>query len=188
VDPSGQQATRLVRVDGNGVSSPFTYPNTGVVTLFIAALDYQRTGWYSGTVSCASWPAIPCDCTAFAANYSSGWPGTNGVPSLTATSLLRLGSTGVVHVGNSYGQSTSGVLLLGTSEAAIATQFGGTILVEAPTVLPIPNLPLNGSSLPFPIPNNRVLCGIAFALQALVVDPGASHGVAFSRGLIAVIG
>lgn len=184
VDATGQ---RQAIVNGNG-AAPFTIQADGVYTLFVAARNFQSTGWYAVSVECASWPAVPCDCVAYSANYGEGWPGTNDVPTLTASARPILGAIAGIDIGNCLGQPTQAFVLLGTQPANQATAFGGTLLVAAPTVLPPIALPVAGGRLPYALPNDPLLCGIGFVAQALVLDPGASAELAFSRGLSLIVG
>ena len=177
--------TRVAFVRGNGTAS-VTFKKSAVYTLFIAADGLNRTRWYSTSLDCQSWPQTPCDEQPHTSNYCKGWPGTRGVPSLTARSLPRLGTTVSVDVGNSYGQATTGWFLIGTSGIAAATTFGGTLCVQSPIVVPIPNIPPTGVAVSIPIPNNPLLIGFAFAMQAIVSDPGATKQLAFSRGLLMI--
>jgi len=119
---------------------------------------------------------------ATSTNYGQGHPGGNGVPSLTTSALPRLGTVPNLQLGNSAGQSTAALLLLGTSRAAIPTPFGGTLLVLPLLAETLP-LPASGAALPLPIPDDATLCGVLLQLQHVVVDARASHGLAFSPGL-----
>lgn len=186
VDAAG---TRIADVVGNGGPAQFTFPTAGIYTLVVGARDHQSTGWYAVSVECPSWPAAPCDSVPHASNYGAGWPGTNGVPALTASALARLGQTAVLDVGNSWGQPTTGFLLLGLDyEKRVLSAFDGTLHVLQPTILPPFPIPMGGTRQSFPIPDDPILTGLGFALQALVVDPGASQGLAFSRGMLLIPG
>jgi hypothetical protein len=186
VDAAGK---RLATVSGNG-STVIKFPATGVYTLFVAARNYQSAGWYAVSVDCKSWPAVPCDCTAYTGNYGKGWPGTKGVPALTSNTLPRLGRIADIRVGNSFGKQTQAFLLVGIgAENNRISKLGGTLLVAAPfTAIPL-TLPPGGGKFPIPIPNDPYLCGIGTAMQAILYDPGAKPGrLAFSRGLLVLLG
>jgi hypothetical protein len=129
-----------------------------------------------------------CGCpTAAWSNYGAGWPGTNGVPSLTASANPVLGSSINVLLSSSTGSATAGLLLAGIAPASLATGFGGTLLVVPPANVPVA-VPAGGLSFPLAVPNLRALCGSAVFMQAVEADRGASHGVSFSRGLELVVG
>jgi hypothetical protein len=121
---------------------------------------------------------------AASANYGAGWPGTLGVPALAALSDPEIGSAFTLQIGNSAGVSTNALVFVGAAAAAIPTGYGGTLLL-AP--LPIPPIavpvPTPNFTIGVPLPNDGALCGVKVYLQALVFDPGASKGVAFTPGL-----
>jgi hypothetical protein len=116
------------------------------------------------------------------ANYGQGWPGTLGVPSLTASASPRLGSDITIALDNSRGSPTIGLLLLGRLSAFTPTSAGGMLLVR-PLFLYLAPLPGGGLSLPASVPGDASWCGRSFFLQGLELDPGASQGVSFSPGL-----
>jgi hypothetical protein len=126
-------------------------------------------------------------CVAAWHNYGTGWPGTLGIPSLTASAPPRLASTITIDVGNSRGATTPGLLLLGASAASTPTSLGGTLLVLPAVLVPI-TIPAPGASLPASIPDDPALCGVAFYAQVLEQDPGASRDVSFTAGLQLVLG
>ncbi len=122
-------------------------------------------------------------------NYGSGWPGTNGVPSLTSGSDPYIGGPVDLTLGNSWGTSTVGYLLIGAAPAVTPTALGGTILVAlSPSlVVEVPVFPI-GMKVSGKLPADPTLCGQSLHLQLLEVDPGASHGVSFSPGLRLTLG
>jgi hypothetical protein len=79
------------------------------------------------------------------------------------------------------------VVVLGMQPASLPTPVLGTLLVmpAASTLLitPVPAL-----MLPIAIPHQFALNGVHVYLQALVLDPGAPAGVAFTCGVDATIG
>ena len=130
-----------------------------------------------------TWTSAPASAT----NYGAGHPGTNGVPVLTSSAAPILGTNPDLLVGNSLGTATGGALLAGFARAAQTTPFGGTLLVQivANTTLA---LPAGGARVPMPIPNDTSLCGGTVDFQCVVVDAGASQGIAFTPGLEFVLG
>jgi len=120
-------------------------------------------------------------------SYGSGFPGTNGVPGLTASAAPVFGTTFSIDVDNSLGAATAGLLLIGLQRASIVTGAGGTILVDVVLGQPIA-IGAGGLSLPAVVPRDDALCGIAVDLQALELDPGAQHRISFTPGLELVIG
>jgi hypothetical protein len=121
-------------------------------------------------------------------NYGAGFPGTNGVPSLTASTNPVLGTTITIDLGNSLGNWTIGFLLAGLSEVSVPTSLGGTLLVgELFLLLPLPIAP-GGSSLSADLPIDPALCGLAVYTQMLELDADAAKGVSFTPGLELVFG
>lgn len=129
-----------------------------------------------------------CTTTGSWTNYGAGWPGTGGVPALTATRNPVVGENLGVNVGNSLGATTTGILLLGLSSASISTNLDGTLLVLFSTIIPVPVIPSGGVTLTAPVPDFAVLVGLPVYLQLLEADAGATKGVSFSRGLQLVFG
>jgi hypothetical protein len=120
-------------------------------------------------------------------NYGAGWPGSNGVPSLTASANPVLCSTLALDLSNSLGAPTRTVLLLGLAQTDLLTSLGGHLLVLPMSVVVL-NLPGAGIGLPGAVPCDPSLCGVAISIQALELDPGASRGVSFTPGLQLVLG
>jgi hypothetical protein len=119
---------------------------------------------------------------AEARSYGNGHRGSNGVPDLSLSDRPVVGETVVLRIGNSRGALTSGLLFLSLQEAAIPTPLGGTLLV-VPFAEQLVPVPANGLGLPFQVPGGPQNCGLEVYLQIIELDPGASAGVSFSRGL-----
>jgi hypothetical protein len=120
-------------------------------------------------------------------NYGAGWPGTSGVPNLTAASNPVLCAPITVDLGNSLSASTLAGLFIGLAPTDQPTSYDGHLLVTPSNIL-LFALPGAGLALPGTVPCNPALCGRSIYLQALEVDPGASQGVSFTQGLRLVIG
>jgi hypothetical protein len=67
-------------------------------------------------------------------NYGAGFPGTKGVPSLTASDDPKLCTTITLDLGNSLGASTTAALCLGVTQADVPTVYGGHICSCCPRV------------------------------------------------------
>lgn len=119
---------------------------------------------------------------AAAVQYGAGHPGTLGVPDLLASAPPRLGTSLDLKVINSAGTPTVGALLIGTARANLPTPFGGFVHVQILAQVPVP-LGMTGVTLRVSVPDLPSLCGSAITFQAVLTDPGASHGVAFTPGL-----
>jgi hypothetical protein len=127
--------------------------------------------------------AFALDCApASWSNYGAGWPGTGGVPGLTAASDPHLGQSLTINIGNSRGANTNGFLVLGFSSTSLPTAFGGTLLAFPNYILVI-GIPAAGASPSTTLPLDPTLCGLALYVQVIETDPGASHGYSFTPGL-----
>jgi hypothetical protein len=128
-----------------------------------------------------------CGTLATWTNYGNGYPGTHGVPSLTAQQFPAIGSTITVDLSNSYGNPTSGYLVIGSQRANLPTFRGGEVLVLPSLVDPI-TFSYGSISFSGAIADDIALCGSTIDLQGIEFDPGAQFGVSFSQGLELVIG
>lgn len=120
-------------------------------------------------------------------NYGAGWPGTLGIPSLTAASDPVLGRTLDVAIGNSLGFYTVGFLYAGLQQISLPTGFGGTLLV-APIYSTVFLVDLAGATISEDLPLDDTLAGISLYAQVLELDGGASKGVSFTPGLELILG
>jgi len=125
--------------------------------------------------------------TASSNTYGSGFPGTLGIPNLTASTPPMLGSTFDVDVGNSLGAATSAILVFGVNPASIPTSAGGTLLVDPILLVPIALDPA-GDALTATLQPDPALCGTQVCLQVLELDPGAAHHLSFTEGLELILG
>ncbi|MBK8100101.1 MAG: hypothetical protein IPK26_23615 [Planctomycetes bacterium] len=143
----------------------------------------QNLGLSVWDLSFQTWVSAPASWT----NYGVGHPGTQGVPALVAAGNPVLGSNVPVTVGNPAGVATLGAVFFGVQRANLPTPFGGTALLVVSANVSLA-VPVGGAQLALTIPSSTVFCGVVVQLQAVVVDTGASHGLAFSRGLELVLG
>jgi hypothetical protein len=120
-------------------------------------------------------------------NYGAGWPGTHGVPAFTAQTPPVLGSTVTLVADNSYGQPTSGLLLIGFRQASLHSSWGGDLLVLPLLTVPI-SFAFGADSFTGSLPPDDTLVGVNVDLQVLEFDPGASKGISFTPGLDLVLG
>jgi Tol biopolymer transport system component len=121
-------------------------------------------------------------------NYGTGYPGTLGVPTISAASDPLLGAPFSVDVSNSTNAWNLGFLLVGFSQASIPTGLGGTLLVQI--ALPLALFPISpvGTSLTATLPADIDLFGTTIDLQAIEFDAGAAHGFSFTDGLELTLG
>ena len=130
-----------------------------------------------------TWVSSP----ATVSNYGAGHPGTTGIPSLTSSAAPVLGTTPNLLVGNSAGASTIAVIFFGDTPISAPTPWRGTALVFPFTSIAGVIAP-GGSPFPLAIPPDSALCGYTLYMQAIVFDAGASQGIAFTPGLVYVLG
>jgi hypothetical protein len=128
-----------------------------------------------------------CIVDATWSNYGTGFPGTHGVPSLTAESNPVLGSSVTLDLANSSGNFTVGLLFIGFQQTSLHSALGGDLLV-VPALTSVIGLPPSGTSLKGDLPYDGSLCGFVIDLQAWESDPGAAKGVSFTQGLELVLG
>jgi hypothetical protein len=115
-------------------------------------------------------------------NYGAGWPGTLGVPSFTAGSNPFIGQSINLTISNSSLAPTTGLLLVGVSQASNATGKGGTLLVDPLLFLTL-SLPAGSLTLTGSVPDDPAIAGVDVYLQVLELDAGASNGLSFTQGL-----
>ena len=129
----------------------------------------------------------PCTTVATAAPYGVGWPGTLGVPTLSASAAPLLGTTILIDLVTSSPTDTVAIFLLGYAQLATPTAIGGTLLVDYQTFVTVGITP-QLRQFPLVVPCDLVYCGLTIDMQVLVYDPGASHHYAFTNGLELVFG
>jgi hypothetical protein len=142
----------------------------------VGALGNEQAGRDAGSAYVFDMPI------ASWASYGSGWPGTHGIPDFTAATDPALCATVTLNLGNSLGTSSAAVLLLGVRPADQPTPFDGHLLVVPASISSLP-LPGSGTTLTGVLPCNPWLCDLSLFLQVIEVDPGASRGRSFTRGL-----
>lgn len=119
--------------------------------------------------------------------YGTGWPGAVATPAIGISGRSRPGEVFTVSTTSSSNASRSGAFLLGFQQLSQPTPFGGTLLNEATTAIPV-TVPRSGTSIPLTTPFDRNLCGVSVYAQSVIADPGASAGISFSDGLRVTIG
>ena len=206
-------ANNLVAGDTNGFTDIFRHDlTTGeTIRLSVDSAGLESNGPSSGpwnsedgrftTFSSTATNLVANDTNAFSdvflrdeciqaswANYGAGWPGTNGVPTITSSAPPVLGTNITVTVSNSSGVSTVAVLILGFSKTIVPTSKDGTLLVVPFMFIPL-SLPPAGIGLSGDLPPmDPALCGFEADLQALELDSGASKGLSFTDGLELIFG
>jgi hypothetical protein len=148
---------------------------------------FARTGSVTLGANTVQIPTTCCLGLASWNNYGVGWPGTGGIPSIGLSARPILGTTPNVVVQNVYTVPTFALILFGDVPANIPTAFGGTILVQ-PLLSSSTSIGNGLVSLPLRIPLDPRLTCVAFDLQILEYDKGASNLVAFTPGLHIVLG
>jgi hypothetical protein len=158
-------------VDGDGLADfaagfPSDLGNRGTVSV------------YAGTTCVAARAAV----------YGSGWPGTFGVPAIAVDQAPSFCQSLKLSFANSRHAATQAVLFGGAQPAALPTEWGGTLLVTPALAVPIALPSSKGFAATLSVPCDASFCGVPLYLQALLADPGASHGVAFTPGLALTLG
>jgi len=120
-------------------------------------------------------------------NYGAGLAGTHGVPFFTSQQDPVLGTSITLDVGNSYGQPTSGLLVLGFQRASLHTGLGSDLLLIPALLVPI-SFSFGSDSFTGTLPSDPALLGFALDLQTVEADPGAVKGFSFTQGLELVLG
>jgi hypothetical protein len=130
----------------------------------------------------------PCENPALWSNYGIGWPGTSGVPGLTASNAPELCQTVTLTIGNSLGLRTLAVLFVGMARAELPTAWGGTLLLVPVFAFPL-TLPSGSYEVSVIVPPcDPSLCDTTLDLQVLELDWGATRNVSFTQGLELVLG
>ena len=119
--------------------------------------------------------------------YGSGWPGTLGVPQLTALNDPVLGEPFEVFLTNSRGSTTVAFLFLGFQETQVVTSLDGTLWLVPFWTFRL-QVPAAGLTLSQVLDGDPALAGARLFLQAIEVDPGASKGASFTPGLFVALG
>lgn len=170
----------------NGISNfPDMTPDGRFVSFYSEASNLTDDG-LNGEMVYLRDRSIPWPIASHA-NYGDGWPGTLGVPGLTADVDPQYGATVHVEFGNSWGFWTVGFLMAGLSQDSIPTSKGGTLLLDSLQTVPLAVGP-DGVELQTTIPYDESLCGFEFDLQGIELDPGASKRVSFTAGLQLIVG
>ena len=133
-------------------------------------------------------PVNCCNDQAFWTLYGNGFPGKNGIPTISSERRTpRFGETITVSISNSRGSFTVGLLLTGFTPLNLIGAWGGELLVD-PTWITLVPLLGSGANLTGDIPNDPSLCGLSLYVQMLESDPFAAAGLSSTPGLELHIG
>lgn len=121
------------------------------------------------------------------ADYGVGFPGENGVPTLTASGSPAIGTRLSLSATNASSRWTVGFLLIGTERTDFPLKSGASLLTLPVFTLPVA-LTNSGWSSAFDLPDDSTLCGAFACLQMIELDPKAAGGLAFSAGLELLLG
>jgi hypothetical protein len=169
-------------VPGDGSSIYSSISADGSIVVFLSFSDNLASGDTNGFADEFAHDLTISDPNASWNNYGAGFPGTHGIPSLTASANPVLGTQISIDIGNSLGLSTPGLLMIGASQASVPTNRGGTLLVAFDLLVPL-SIDAGGSSLTGSVPSSPDLCGISAFLQTIEIDAGAAFGWSFTPGL-----
>ena len=171
-------------VEGNGSSGGCSLSSNGQLVAFASIASNFVANDTNGETDVF----VRNRCDALWSNYGTGFAGTNGVPTLVALNDPVLGTKVTIDVGNSYGQPTFGVLLVGDQSTDVPTNRGGDLLVLMTFLLPLGFSSSSGLQVDGDLPDDDSLCGESIYLQALEIDPGASKRLSFTAGLELILG
>jgi Tol biopolymer transport system component len=171
--------------EGNGVARRCAISDDGSTIVF----NSTSSNLVAGDSNAADdiFVSQSCDLDASWCNYGTGFPGTNGVPSLTAQSNPVFGSSLTVDLASSSNLYTAAVLFVGFQQAQIHSAWGGDLLL-LPAIASLIALPPMGTSLTGDLPDDEAFCGFEVDLQAIEADAGAAKGVSFTPGLQLILG
>src|SRR5262249_47348050 len=150
-------STTCVGVPGNGDSVFSSLSADGQLVAFASDATNLVTADTNGD-SDAFVHDRSLDVFASWSNYGSGFPGSNGIPSLTSSADPVFGTTLSIDMSNSLGAPTFGLVLFGLSSASMLTSAGGTILVDPVLLLPL-MIGASGASIPIFVSQDESLCG-----------------------------
>ncbi|MCB9914584.1 MAG: hypothetical protein H6828_05475 [Planctomycetes bacterium] len=119
--------------------------------------------------------------------FGEGHPGATGEPVLTVSAPPTIGTGVPVHLGSSATSVQTAFVLSSTRPDYQPTPWGGVFLVKDFGTRVIQIGP-QGMNRVMHIPNSPALIGQNIVLQLVVLDPGASNGYAFSKGLRLTLG
>lgn len=148
-----------------------------------------RIGFYNFSQALVTYNAFTTDHLASFSNYGSGFPGTLGVPGLTASALPVLGTSLDLRMTSAASVPQIGLLALGLQPEAVPTPLGGWLLVNIVVTegVLVPVAPAVALS-PLQVPANAAIAGTVVYAQFVHFDAGAAVGLAFSPGLALAIG
>ena len=98
-----------------------------------------------------------------------------------------LASTPAIQIDNPSKLPTVGILFAGTVEAELETGLGGALLVLSEWAFAL-DVGATGAEVPLALQSNPNQLGLELLAQVALADAGASHGLAFSRGLRIAVG
>ena len=183
------QLGKFLLVDySNGALRAYSQGSPGGNGSVVPTAPVATTGYWVNVAT------VPDDgCTGAGSEYGTGLAGTGGfVPHIGSLGCPDVGRTVTVQVDRCVG-GTFGILLIGSAQAALPA-FGGTLLlapIDATLAFPCSGtlgVPGIGEfSLPIPL-TSPALSGQSLYLQAGLLDPAASQGLAISNGLRVEIG
>jgi len=150
----------------------WTVPNLQVAQARLRVVARDAQGRSGQDASDAPFAIAGTQGQAAAIPYGAGKPGQNGVPVLAATPPV-LGAGFTLSVANAL-PFASGLLLVGDQPATLPFD-GGTIHVASFDALPLPIGAAGAFAAPVPLPDEPLLVGFSFYVQAWFPnDPGAA--------------
>lgn len=106
--------------------------------------------------------------------YGAGKAGSNGVPLLMGLGAPLLGGSSGLRIEHGLAGATP-VMLIGTAAASIPFDLGALLVAPGGPIIALPPFPASATlDLPFALPSDPLLCGVAAYFQSLHVDPAAA--------------
>jgi FG-GAP-like repeat len=132
-----------------------------------------------------AWAQGPCSAATLVATEGPGTLGSFGFPELSGVGAPAIGAPFAVRVSSAV-PGGLGWIAFGLAQAPIPLpEFGAVYFAGAPLALQSFPLDASGASGPlFPLPAVKPgFCGLELILQSVILDAGATGGLAFTRGL-----
>jgi hypothetical protein len=173
-------------------------PGHGRVGFDGMVATYHPDPWFAGTdtFTFSAWDGkldgnlgqVTVTRLASWSNFGFGVPGTGGVvPAFVADAPPALGTHIRLMVSNPLGEPTAGLVVSSDEYATYDVGYGAMLWVMPVHLYPMV-IQEGGVTLDWDVPSKPMLVGTTQHAQALMIDPGAGWGLAFSPALRLTLG